>query len=262
MTVRKGDTLWSIAGGDMTRIGQIMEANGLTDSWIYPGETLMVPQKARFSAEEKRHYQAIAQAVFDVDNARLADLGIAVPGGPEVDEPRLRPAVEPEIEVLAEAEEAPAVAEPESDGPQEQAAAEEPEAPQAGEPSLYDLTASAEPDGTAASPTVETAEDETASAALPLVEAEETGEAKQAQAEAAQLEAVEEASPFMSFLEDLGDLGKPIAYGVGATFSPALAKTSLGSKAIGATQSMIMPETGGKTPPEWTTRLGGGFFAL
>ena len=42
----KGDTLWGIAErflGAGERYIQIMRANGLNDSWIYPGQVLVIP---------------------------------------------------------------------------------------------------------------------------------------------------------------------------------------------------------------------------
>ena len=45
-TVVKGDTLWGIAErflGAGERYIQIMRANGLNDSWVYPGQVLIIP---------------------------------------------------------------------------------------------------------------------------------------------------------------------------------------------------------------------------
>ncbi len=49
-TVQKGDTLWSIAErllGNGSAYILLMTANNLTDSWIYPGQELVIPGKTK-----------------------------------------------------------------------------------------------------------------------------------------------------------------------------------------------------------------------
>ncbi|MCB1507583.1 MAG: LysM peptidoglycan-binding domain-containing protein, partial [Hyphomicrobiaceae bacterium] len=52
VTVREGDTLWDITGGDIGAIGRIMADNGLTNSFIYPGQELVIRPEGAVSAEE------------------------------------------------------------------------------------------------------------------------------------------------------------------------------------------------------------------
>ena len=45
--VRPGDTLWKIATWHGTTVEQLMAHNGLTSTWIYPGQTLKIPGETR-----------------------------------------------------------------------------------------------------------------------------------------------------------------------------------------------------------------------
>ncbi len=42
-TVKPGDSLWSIATANNTTVQQLMAANQLKSSWIYPGQVLQIP---------------------------------------------------------------------------------------------------------------------------------------------------------------------------------------------------------------------------
>lgn len=69
-TVKKGDTLWSIAKkllGDGNRYKEIQKANGLKDTVIYPNTVLKIPNSntSKFSYEEIG--KAFEKALNDVD---------------------------------------------------------------------------------------------------------------------------------------------------------------------------------------------------
>lgn len=69
-TVKKGDTLWSIAKkylGDGNRYKEIQKANGLKDTVIYPGTVIQIPSSQPSKPTYEQIGRALEQALKDVD---------------------------------------------------------------------------------------------------------------------------------------------------------------------------------------------------
>lgn len=69
-TVKKGDTLWSIAKkflGDGNRYKEIQRVNGLKDTIIYPGTVIQIPTSQHSKPNYEQIGIALEQALKDVD---------------------------------------------------------------------------------------------------------------------------------------------------------------------------------------------------
>lgn len=69
-TVKKGDTLWSIAKkflGDGNKFKEIQKQNGLKDTIIYPGTVLQIPSSQPSKPTYEQIGRALEQALKDVD---------------------------------------------------------------------------------------------------------------------------------------------------------------------------------------------------
>ena len=69
-TVKKGDTLWSIAKkylGDGNRYKEIQRANALKDTLIYPGTVIQIPTSQPSKPTSEQITAALRQALKDVD---------------------------------------------------------------------------------------------------------------------------------------------------------------------------------------------------
>lgn len=69
-TVKKGDTLWSIAKkflGDGNRYKEIQKANGLKDTIIYPNTVIQIPNSQPSKPTYEQIGRALEQALKDVD---------------------------------------------------------------------------------------------------------------------------------------------------------------------------------------------------
>mgnify|MGYP001765223407 CR=1 FL=1 len=73
VTVKPGDTLWSLTNGDVARIGYVSMTNGLNGSSLAAGQTINLGNfdPSSMTAAQLRDYQAYGQAILDADNARL-----------------------------------------------------------------------------------------------------------------------------------------------------------------------------------------------
>lgn len=69
-TVKKGDTLWSIAKktlGDGNRYKEIQKVNGLKDTVIYPNTVLKIPNSNVSKQPSEEIGSALKKALADVD---------------------------------------------------------------------------------------------------------------------------------------------------------------------------------------------------
>ena len=69
-TVKKGDTLWSIAKkylGDGNRYKEIQKANGLKDAVIYSGTGIRIPSSQHSKPNYEQIGIALREALKDVD---------------------------------------------------------------------------------------------------------------------------------------------------------------------------------------------------
>ena len=69
-TVKKGDTLWSIAKkflGDGNKFKEIQKQNGLKDTIIYPGTVLQIPSSQPSKPTYEQIGRALEQALKDMD---------------------------------------------------------------------------------------------------------------------------------------------------------------------------------------------------
>lgn len=69
-TVKKGDTLWSIAKktlGDGNRYKELMKANNLQDTIIYPDMVLKIPSNTSAKDNYSEIGKALEKALNDVD---------------------------------------------------------------------------------------------------------------------------------------------------------------------------------------------------
>lgn len=69
-TVKKGDTLWSIAKkylGDGNRYKEIQKVNGLKDTVIYPGTVIQIPSSQHSKPNYEQIGIALREALKDVD---------------------------------------------------------------------------------------------------------------------------------------------------------------------------------------------------
>lgn len=70
-TVKKGDSLWSIAKkflGDGNRYKEIQKVNGLKDTAIYPNTVLKIPTSTPSKPSYEEIGRAFEKAMNDVDN--------------------------------------------------------------------------------------------------------------------------------------------------------------------------------------------------
>jgi hypothetical protein len=76
VTVKPGDTLWSLTNGSVAQIGYVSMTNGLNGSSLRAGDTINLGNfdPSSMTPAQLRAYESYGQAILNADNARLESL--------------------------------------------------------------------------------------------------------------------------------------------------------------------------------------------